>query len=201
MNFLTKPFQILPDSYTQKAKDMVKLALRVFTGSFCIISFIGYMVTQRFTDANRTVVEELLISTAADLASKEIDLSGLTDKKVFLDASGFVGTVGVGTNTPYADTQYAIGLISTLLGTYGASIVDDKKASEATVAITSGAFSIDRSDSLVGIPARGIPIPLAGTMQTPEIAFYKTIRQTGVAKFAINAYEISTGKQLLALYP
>ena len=53
----------------------------------------------------------------------------------------------------------------------------------------------------MGIPVVGIPIPLAGTIQTPEIAFYKTARQTGVAKFIINAYETSTGKQLFAVGP
>jgi hypothetical protein len=40
---------------------------------------------------------------------------------------------------------------------------------------------------MFGIPSIGIPIPLAGTVETPEIAFYKSQRQRSTAKFALLA--------------
>lgn len=149
------------------------------------------MGTPRITDPTRTALEQLLLSTAADRAVEKIMLEALAGKKVFLDSSGFIGV----------DTAYVVTQVSILLGKYGALIVGDKKDAEAVAVFSAGSFSIDRSDSFVGIPSFPIPIPLTGTINTPEIAIFKNVKQTGVAKFALNVYEISTGRQILAVAP
>lgn len=153
--------------------------------------FSGCMGTPRITDPERTAVEQLLLSTAADRAIEKVDFRGLAGKKVFLDSSGFEAT----------DKGYAIGLFSTLLGKHGAMIVEDKKEAEIIAAITSGALSIDRTDELLGIPSFTLPIPFTGQVKTPEVAFHKATSQKGVAKFVVNVYEKQTGKQLLAVGP
>ena len=51
------------------------------------------------------------------------------------------------------------------------------------VEIRAGALSIDRRESLVGIPSVDIPVPLTQELSTPEIALYKSEAQEGVAKF------------------
>ena len=170
---------------------MLKLSFRVLTGLSCIALFAGCMGAPRVTNPARTAVEQLLLSTAADRAVEGADFKKLAGKKVFLDASGFEAT----------DKGYAIGLFSTLLGKHGAMIAMNKKNAEVIATITSGAFSIDRTNKLIGIPSFAIPIPLTGAAQIPEISFYKKISQTGVAKFAFNAYEKQTGRQLLAIGP
>ena len=53
----------------------------------------------------------------------------------------------------------------------------------------SGGLSIDAGDSLIGIPQSGLPIPLAGTLQIPELALYKANHQNSTAKLALLAYE------------
>jgi hypothetical protein len=149
------------------------------------------MGTPRITEPVRTAIEQLLLSTAAERAIDGIDLSELKEKKVFLDTSGFEGT----------DKSYVIGLIQTLLGEHGALIFEDKSEAEIIVSITSGALAIDRTDKLLGMPTLAIPIPFAGAANIPEIALYKTIKQKGIAKFAINTYEKRTGKHLFAVGP
>jgi hypothetical protein len=156
-----------------------------------ILSVAGCMGTPRITDPERTAVEQLLLSTAADRALAKANLSELSGRKVFLDDSSFEGI----------DRGYVIGLVSHLLGEYGALTVRNVYEADVILEIASGAFSIDRADSFIGVPEFGIPIPLTGTFNTPEIALFKTVMQIGVAKFVINAYEISTGKQLLAMGP
>lgn len=170
---------------------MVRTWKVVLVGLLGIVVLGGCMGTPRVTDPARTAVEQLLLSTAAERALIGVDLKALNGRKVFLDASGFDGT----------DKAYAIGQIKMLLGNAGVLLVDDKKQAEVLAEITSGALSIDRSDSLLGVPSIPLPIPQVGIVQTPEVAMFKTIKQTGVAKFAMNAYEPATGKQVLAIGP
>ncbi len=170
---------------------MSKLSFHVLAVMLWSMVMVGCMGTPRITDPIRTAVEQLLLSTAVDKAFKDIDLTRLAGVRVFLDAHGFEAT----------DKAYAITLTSMVLGKYGALIAEDMSEAEAVAAITSGALSIDRSDSLLGIPSLAIPIPLSGYLRTPEIAFYKVIKQTGIAKLAINVYEKPTGRQIFAIGP
>ncbi|MCF6158467.1 MAG: hypothetical protein E3K32_07815 [wastewater metagenome] len=170
---------------------MLKPLWYALFGAFIVYLAGGCMGTPRVTDPARTAVEQLLISTAADRALAQVEFAKLEGKKVFLDSSGLTG----------ADTAYVNGILSVLLGKHGALIAGDRSEADMIAVINSGSFSIDRSDSFFGIPSIAIPIPLTGTFNTPEIGLFKTIKQTGVAKFVINVYEIPTGKQILAVGP
>lgn len=190
---------------------MPKLLLPVLAGMLGVFFFGGCMGTPRVTDPKETAIEQLLLSTATDRALMGVSLKKLEGKKVFVEERSlevadnvylkykevFLETNGF----ERAEKAYVIGLVSILLGKHGALIVEDKKDAEVVAVITTGALSIDRADSLVGIPAVTLPIPLAGNLETPEIAFYKAIKQSGIAKFAINIYDKSTGEQLIAIGP
>jgi hypothetical protein len=142
--------------------------------------------TTRETDPQRTATEQLLISTAADRAAAAMTLDLGPDRKCFLDATNFEGL----------DGKYAIAAIRSSLLKKGTLFVADKKDADTIVEIRSGALSIDKHESLVGIPSIDIPIPLAGDFGTPEIALYKTEEQEGVAKFAATAYDAKDGSFL-----
>ena len=142
--------------------------------------------TGRQTDPPRTATEQLLISTAADRAAGAIALNLGPERKCFLDATNFEGI----------DGKYAIAAIRSSLLKKGTRFVGDKKDADTIVEIRSGALSIDKSDMLVGIPSVDIPIPLAGDLNTPEIALYKSEEQEGIAKFAATAYDAKDGRFL-----
>src|SRR3546814_13007326 len=59
-----------------------------------------------------------------------------------------------------------------------------------------GAMSVDHNKTLYGIPDYGIPVPLAGPLKTPEIAFYKRETQQGVIKLAVTSYNPKTGAMI-----
>ena len=61
------------------------------------------------------------------------------------------------------------------------------------VAVRSGALSTDSDGFLLGVPAAGVPIPLAGTLSLPEVALLKRAETRGEAKFAATLYDAKTG--------
>jgi hypothetical protein len=135
-------------------------------------------VSVRQTDPARTATEQLLLSTAADRATEEMDLAQFVHKKVFVDAAYFDSY----------DQKYAVGTIRDALSRAGALLVADSKSSEITIEPRSGALATDDRPLLVGIPGMALPIPLAGPVTTPEIAFYKSSKQYSTAKIVLLAY-------------
>jgi hypothetical protein len=134
--------------------------------------------TMRQTDPARTATEQLLLSTAADRATEDAAFAQFAHKKVFLDTTYFDSY----------DSKYAIGAIRDALSRAGALLMAVNKDSEITIEARSGALSTDDRTYLLGLPAMGVPIPLAGTVSTPEVALYKSSKQHSTAKFALLAY-------------
>jgi hypothetical protein len=151
-----------------------------------LVALLSGCSTGRETDPPRTATEQLLISTAADRAAAGIVLQLGPERKAFLDATNFEGL----------DGKYAIAAIRSSLLKKGTRIVADKKDADTVIEIRSGALSIDKHETLVGIPSVDIPIPLAGDFGTPEVALYKSEEQEGVAKFAATAYDAKDGRFL-----
>jgi hypothetical protein len=161
--------------------------LRSWTlGLALLVALLSGCTTGRETDPQRTATEQLLISTAADRAAASIVLNLEPERKAFLDATNFEGL----------DGKYAIAAIRSSLLKKGTRIVADKKDADTIIEIRSGALSIDKHQTLVGIPSVDIPIPLAGDFGTPEVALYKAEEQEGVAKFAATAYDAKDGRFL-----
>lgn len=133
----------------------------------------------KLTEPPRSAVEQLLLSTAADRAVYSLALTNFLDKKVFLDTSYFESY----------DSKYVIGTIRDSLSRAGALLVADASNSDIIVEARSGALSIDSSDTLIGIPKMGVPVPLSGAVQTPEVALYKSEKQFSTAKIALLAFD------------
>ena len=126
--------------------------------------FVG-CVTNKNTVTPRSATEQLLISTAADhaLSNTNAALELFAGRHVFLDSSYFDSY----------DSKYVIGTIRDCLSRAGAYLVDNATNSDVVIEARSGALAINQSDTMFGIPAITIPVPLTGTVQTPEVAFYK----------------------------
>lgn len=132
-----------------------------------------------------TATQQLLISTAADHAIEKLRVELPKGTPVFLDESDFQAY----------DQKYVIGAIKTHLLKSGLRLVADKARAVAIVEIRSGALSINKSSTLIGIPGTEIPLPLSSSpLKTPEVALLKDDRQQGVAKFAMTVYDVKDGK-------
>jgi hypothetical protein len=151
----------------------------------------GGCTQSTLTAPQRSATEQLLLSTAADRAIASTNLSLFNGRKVFLDASYFDSY----------DSKYALGTIRDALSRSGALLVANVTNSDIVVEARSGAFSIDASELLIGMPGVGMPVPLAGAISLPELAFYKSQNQHSLAKFALLAYETHGGKHVYSSGP
>jgi hypothetical protein len=140
------------------------------------------------TKPKRSATEQLLISTAADRALAQADLSMVVGKKVFVDRSYFDAQ----------DEDYVIGEIRELITMRGGMLMHELKDADLVIEPRSGALSIDSTSSIIGLPSTPTPIPFAGAVQIPEVALYKSEKQFSVAKIALLAYERDSGKHVAA---
>lgn len=153
--------------------------------------WLGGCVTNNTTAPARSATEQLLLSTATDRALRSANLAVLANRKVFLDATYFDSY----------DSKYVLGTIRDALSRAGALLQGDVKSSDIIVEARSGALSIDGSDLLFGIPNMGVPIPLAGAVQIPEVAFYKSDKQRSTAKIALLAFARESGSHIYSSGP
>lgn len=157
--------------------------LRVLAVTIMLGIFLSGCTTLRKVDTPRTATQQLLISTAAERSAERLALDLLPETKALVDPQYFEGI----------DQKYAIGAIRDRLLRQGARLVTDKKDADVVIEIRSGALSIDERNTLVGIPSFAVPIPVAGTLQFPEIALFKVEEEQGVSKVAMTGYETKSG--------
>jgi hypothetical protein len=139
----------------------------------------------------RTATEQLLLSTAADKAMVHQRFDWLEGKKTYVEDKYFEGY----------DKGYAVGLIRERLSANGALLVKHVSKAEIVVEIRSGALSMDNSEWLIGIPAMTVPLPLAGPVQTPELALYKRKDSDSIAKLVLFAYKRKSEQYLRSVKP
>ncbi len=169
-----------------------KTRARTFIALIAALPILCGCVIERQTDTARTATEELLISAATDRAAEEIGRKMPPGgAKIFLETSDFDAL----------DGKYALGSIRDALLRHGNALVDKKEAADLVVEVRSGALSIDNRETLVGIPSYTVPIPLAGQINLPKIAFYDDTTLQGVAKFAATGTDAKTGSMVLSSAP
>ncbi len=138
------------------------------------------------TNTKRSAIEELVISTAADRSIAQLSEVHLDGKKVFVDFTNLTST----------DAAYVKGCVRQRIGSYGALLMDDKKSAELVVEVFCGALDTNFENFLLGVPPVAIPVPFSGSLETPEVAFYKRDAQSAVCKLGFTVIEKSTGKVL-----
>lgn len=143
------------------------------------------------TNPTRSATEQLLISTAADRALAQVDFSIVRGKKVYVDPSHYDSK----------DEDYVIGSIRDFVSINDGLLVPKLEEADLVLEPRSGALSIDASSSLVGMPASAAPIPIAGSVNLPEVALYKSEKQFSIAKIALLAYERDSHKHVASTGP
>jgi len=136
-------------------------------------------VQTRVTEPARTGVEQLLLTSATDKALGTADFSVFSGRKVYVEVTYFEAY----------EEQYALGALRNALSQSGALLAKDADSADLILEPRSAALSTDSSKSLIGLPATGLPLPLAGSVNTPEVALFKSEKQFSIAKLALFAYD------------
>ncbi len=142
--------------------------------------------TSRVSETPRTATEQLLLSRAAEQSMKGVDVSWLQGKKIFVEDKYFESY----------DKGYAVGVIRERLSRYGALLTATNDKADVIVEIQSGSLAMNTSSLLVGIPTVAVPLPFTGPIQTPEVAFFKSEKADGIAKFTLFAYVRESGNYI-----
>lgn len=157
-------------------------AIRVAAATILAALVLG-CASSRETSPLRTATEQILLSRAVDRAVERLTISLPPGTSVYLDPSRFEAY----------DRGYAVSAIRDRFLASGARMVDTRDAAEVVVEIRSGALSTDENEALVGIPSFALPIPLAGDLETPELALLKQNSRRGIAKIGFTAHWTSNG--------
>jgi hypothetical protein len=195
---LDKPPAFTTVTFTDSLKTPVKLQMKKNTyiavmTVWLVLSLSGCGTLWKTNVPDRSSLDQILISTAAERAAQSLTsdsagqaVTNLAQSlgKSFIEAKNF----------KTSDELYALQVIRNSFLAAGVVLVDDVKNAQTVIEVAAGALSVDTSNSLVGIPAMAIPIPLAGNVQIPEMPLYKNATNRGLAKFAIALYDARTGK-------
>lgn len=142
--------------------------------------------SSRKTQPEHSATEQLLVTNAVDKAVRQLRLPLPDGEKVYLRTDGIEGE--------YA--AYAKAAIREEVVKQGAHLTAERADAGTIIDVRSGALSIDEHETLVGMQSFEVPIPLAGNIETPEIALYKRAERRGVAKVAATAYSADEGAHI-----
>lgn len=156
-----------------------------------LLTAVNSCTIYRETQPARTATEQLLFSTAAERVCDALAIQIPEGSKVYVDDSYVDG----------ADSQYLIATLRDRILRHGGRLMISRYDADLVFEPRVGALSVDRKKTLVGLPSFSIPIPLAGNIQIPELAFFKKDRQQGVVKLALTSFDAATGKLHQSIKP
>lgn len=159
--------------------------MRALRWGILVLLLLTGCTSRTVSNTPRTAVEQLLLSTAVDIAFDKVRLPELSEKKVYLDFSSLQSY----------DSEYVKSAFKVSVAESGAVVLEKPEGADYIIQISCGALGNEYKDTLVGIPA--LPVP-GSPMSLPEVAIWKSVEQDGIAKFLVTAY--SNGKAVSKRY-
>ncbi len=153
-------------------------------------AFAGGCGKMRVTDPPRTGTEQLLIATAVEDAVAQLDFGFLEDRTVFIDDS----------MVDRLDKTFVVAEVRAAARQAGVILADQPEQAHYIMELRAGAVGVDRREYLFGIPEADVPT-LIGSLGTPEVAFYRSISQTGACQIGFVAYAREDGRFLYSAGP
>lgn len=120
----------------------------------------------------RTAIEQLLLSAAVDNALSKMEVQKLPGSKAYLDFSHLEGY----------DVEYIKLAFYARLTEQGVTVVETAEQADYSILVSSGAFGNEYKETMVGIPAFGVP---GSAISLPELALWKTVEQNGIIKLLV----------------
>jgi hypothetical protein len=120
--------------------------------------------------------------------------TSLRDRMVYVDTSFIIGS-----KYPADEYLFVAAELRSRLLQGGARLTNDQSKAQVVLEVRAVGVSIDRLETIIGIPAIALPTGLASSSNnlpavTPEIAIIKTLRQKGYSSIAFVAYWKDTGE-------
>lgn len=138
--------------------------------------------TSRFSDTQRTGLEQLLISTAIDRSLGVMDFSGLAGQAVYVEQK----------HLDCVDKNYLLASIRHRALQAGARLVDKPEEADLVLEVRHGGVGTDRMEAYVGAP--GITLPSPVPISLPDLKIATRASQSGTAKLGIVVYHAKTGQ-------
>lgn len=174
-------------TYSQLLKRLLLLSMGI-----CMVPMSGCG-----TAVQRQGTEQLLLSDSVDRAIDQLDLSGLANRKVFLDTEYMKTFKG---SNIYINSDYIISALRQKMTTSGLQIELNRTEADYVLEARVGALGTDTMEVTYGIPSSngvgvaatalsGVPaVPLI-----PEMSFGKRNGVVGISKVVVYAYHRDTG--------
>jgi hypothetical protein len=143
----------------------------------------------RTTSPQRSALEMLLITEAADKAADALAAQVPANLTAWIDPSGFAAE----------DQAYGLAAIKDALLRRGVRLVTDQNKADAVILPRAGTLATDERNTLVGIPS--LPLPMAPGVVMPALSLYSESEDKGAAKFAASIYDPKTGKLIVSTDP
>lgn len=132
-------------------------------------------VAGKQTTTDRTAVEVALLSHAAERTLRQMDKPEIPYKTFYLETSGLA----------LPDKEHVTAATRLQMMKLAMQATEDKEKAEVIVYPRVLIAGIDEGSTLIGIPAFPVIIPGAGTITTPELAFFKRASQRAHNKMGI----------------
>ncbi|ABC21060.1 hypothetical protein Rru_A0255 [Rhodospirillum rubrum ATCC 11170] len=131
----------------------------------------------------KSAEEQLLIAVASDRAAEALARALPDQGAVFIDPINFEGVEG----------KYAIGAIRESLARRGMRLASDRAQADRVIEVRTGAMAVEGSDLLFGVPGLSAPVPLAGALETPEVALFKKETMQGMTRLTAASFDRQSG--------
>jgi hypothetical protein len=134
-----------------------------------------------FTETERSVIEQLLLTKSADQIKEKININVVKGTKVFVDVFSLVPE----------DEPYLKGTISLWFLENGATIVEEKNEADYTASVLVKTFGTDSYKKGLGIPE--FPVPIVG-VSIPPIDLLTWEKKRGHTEVEIVLCDVRRGK-------
>lgn len=162
---------------------------------WCAVAALVLALSGCGSTISRSATEQLLASSAVDLAVAQIDFSSMSGRTVFFDKTYIQTIKGIG----FVNGDYIVSAIRQQLVAARCLLEDDRNKAEFIVEARVGALGTDGHDITYGIPASNglntaasmVPsLPQIPTI--PEISIAKKTDQSAASKISVFAYHRET---------
>jgi hypothetical protein len=157
----------------------------LFTPACLLATLLCGCATNKESDTARTGIEQLLISSAVDRSLDKVDLTPITNARVYVETK-YLDCV---------DKNYIIVSVHQRLLQKNCTLVEKSEEAQVVLELGSGGVGTDRHELFVGIPE--IPLPPPSPIAIPKLALYTRTKAMGTAKLTVVAYDTTTKRAVI----